>query len=62
MRGFGLLMILAGIGLALSGIVQTVLDAIDAVANLIIMFLAFDKVAFVIARAKVPPLDSVTCS
>ena len=45
-----------------SGIVQTVLAAIEAVANLITMFLALDNVALDIARAKVPPLDSVTSS
>ena len=46
----------------LSGIVQIVLAPIDAVANLIIMFLAFDNAPSVITNAKVPPLDSVTCS
>ena len=38
------------------------LAAIEAVANLITMFLAFDNVALDITSAKVPPLDNVTCS
>ena len=46
----------------LSGIVQIVLAAIDAVANLITIFLALEIVLSVITKANVPPLDSVTCS
>ena len=38
------------------------LAAIDAVANLITIFLALEIALSVIAKARVPPLESVTCS